>query len=323
MIKYSLIVPVYNVEKYVSRCLNSLISQRKNNFDYEIIIVNDGTKDNSRKICEKYANKYENVKLIDQDNRGLGQARNTGIIESCGEYFICIDSDDYVDDDSFLIKLDKICYNSRVDVLCTNFKILDLLSKTIMVNKNINIDVDRYPIEKLIEFDLINISAWTKVVKKDYVISNNIFFNTGLSEDIDWTYRLLMLTNKICCINIDSYVYVKGRKGSITDNSNNMKNLYILRKKIMERCYFYNTLYNVKINNVCKKYLSYIFCSNYNISVKANFFDKSMKVERKYLFIAGGKYRIIYFFSKFIGFKNTWKLVRWIFMLKKVGIKYD
>src|SRR5574344_2022066 len=95
MIKVSVIVPVYNVEKYLPKCLDSLVNQTLQ--DIEIIVVNDGTKDNSQKIIDKYAKKYKNIKSYIKENGGLSDARNYGVAKANGEYISFIDSDDYID----------------------------------------------------------------------------------------------------------------------------------------------------------------------------------------------------------------------------------
>ena len=99
MYKVTVVVPVYNVEKYLIRCIESLINQTLK--EIEIILVNDGSKDKSGKICEKYALKYKNIKVIHQLNKGLSGARNTGIKIAQGEYVGFVDSDDYVEKDMF------------------------------------------------------------------------------------------------------------------------------------------------------------------------------------------------------------------------------
>ena len=94
MAKVSVIVPVYNVEKYIRKCLDSIVSQTLN--DLEIILVNDGSTDTSPAICEEYKRKDERIKMITQKNQGLSAARNAGLKDATGEYVIFIDSDDYI-----------------------------------------------------------------------------------------------------------------------------------------------------------------------------------------------------------------------------------
>ena len=94
--KLSYIVPVYNVEAYLDKCLQSLYNQSLELVDFEVVIINDGSSDNSLKIIEKYRSLYQNITLIDQENQGLSVARNNGIGQAKGDYILCVDSDDFL-----------------------------------------------------------------------------------------------------------------------------------------------------------------------------------------------------------------------------------
>lgn len=135
--KFSIIVPVYNVEEYLDKCLSSIFNNSYKN--YEVIIINDGTKDNSEKIIDKYLKKYKNITYIKQTNKGLSIARNEGIKKVTGDYILFIDGDDYIEEDMFDIlnkNLDdkpdllryqlREVYNDRiVDVIEDGFDIVD------------------------------------------------------------------------------------------------------------------------------------------------------------------------------------------------------
>ena len=108
MIKISIIVPVYNIEAYVARCLDSLVQQDLK--EIEIIVVNDGSTDNSPEICKSYAKKYPNIKYISQRNQGLSAARNTGISAAKGEYIGFVDGDDFVKNGMF-----STLYNNAIE----------------------------------------------------------------------------------------------------------------------------------------------------------------------------------------------------------------
>ena len=95
MPKYSIIIPVYNTEEYLKKCLESVVNQTYK--DFEVIIVNDGTEDNSQSIIDAYTQKYKNVSYIIQKNQGLSMARNNGIKKSKGKFFLLLDSDDYIE----------------------------------------------------------------------------------------------------------------------------------------------------------------------------------------------------------------------------------
>ena len=113
--RFSIIVPVYNVEKYLAKCIESILNQT--NQDFELLLVNDGTKDNSQKIIDEYVAKYpDKVYGFVKENGGLSDARNYGVERAKGEYIIFIDSDDYVDDELLEKVNDAIEKNAGVDV---------------------------------------------------------------------------------------------------------------------------------------------------------------------------------------------------------------
>ena len=114
----SLIVPVYNVENYLERCLLSVENQTFENF--EVIIVNDGSTDGSLRVIQRFLNRNMNFKLIDQENKGLGEARNVGIKNSCGRYVAFLDSDDFLEP-NYLEKLYLSAIRTCADIVCCNF----------------------------------------------------------------------------------------------------------------------------------------------------------------------------------------------------------
>ena len=114
----SVVVPVYNVEQYLKKCLDSIIKQKYNNL--EIIIVNDGSTDNSQKICQEYVKKDKRIKLITQKNQGLSAARNTGIDNAHGKYISFVDSDDYLDLE-FINELYNTIIENKSDISACDF----------------------------------------------------------------------------------------------------------------------------------------------------------------------------------------------------------
>lgn len=115
-IKLSLVIPMYNVELYIEKCLNSCINQDLSSNEYEIIIVNDGSKDTSLSRAEAIARKHNNIKIISQENGGLSSARNTGLKNAKGEYIWFIDSDDWIEP-NVLKNLYQIASHNNLDIL--------------------------------------------------------------------------------------------------------------------------------------------------------------------------------------------------------------
>ena len=103
----SVIIPIYNTEKYLKDCINSVLKQTIN--DYEIILINDGSTDKSKEIAEQYCHDYDNISLINQSNKGQGAARNVGVVAAKGEYVYFLDSDDTIENNLFEICLKKWC----------------------------------------------------------------------------------------------------------------------------------------------------------------------------------------------------------------------
>lgn len=232
---FSVIVPVYNVEKYLKECVDSILSQTFK--DFELILVNDGSKDSSPAICDEYAEKDSRVKVIHKENGGLSDARNVGTKSAEGKYVIYIDSDDYVRENDFLQSIyDKakngteiICYKFSKYFENTNtfgscqFKFPELNETDTLAEK----------INKIVKSDAFYCSAWSKSIKLSLLKENNIEFEKGLlGEDQEWYYHVLLVAQSIDGIDKDYIVY-RQRANSIT-SSWKIKNLkdciYLIEK---------------------------------------------------------------------------------------------
>ena len=113
--EFSIIVPVYNVEKYLRKCIESLLRQGIDNV--EILLVNDGSTDSSSEICQEYVDKYSNIKLLYQDNQGVCAARNNGIVHATGEWIVLVDADDYLLDNGLKAAFEAVCTPDSFDVI--------------------------------------------------------------------------------------------------------------------------------------------------------------------------------------------------------------
>lgn len=230
-VKISIIVPVYNVEKYLSECLESLVNQTLG--DIEIICVNDGSTDGSLKILEEYAQKDARIKIISQENGGLSFARNRGIEQANGEFIAFVDSDDWVDED-FLEKL----YNAAVKNDC------DIAASTI-IRKRPNAQKYRvhYTEERVFNTleEKINICkipvccyVWNKLYRAELVKSN--FFKEGVYfEDCLWTPKVLEASKKLVTVPDTNYYY-RATKGSIvkTNSPKKQNDSYNSKKYLIE-----------------------------------------------------------------------------------------
>lgn len=211
-IKVSIIVPVYNSEKYLNRCLDSLINQTLE--DIEIILINDCSTDDSLSILNLYKQQYGDKIIIKNltENKGPGGARNIGMEEAKGEYIGFVDSDDDVSCEMFE-KLFKIAKRANYDIVDSNF--YDELS---------NNNIKTTPREAIGELDLekrklmiINSGyLWTKIIKRNIIIDNNIRFREKTAfEDLEFISVIILYCKKICATNMMLYNY-RNNNASIT-----------------------------------------------------------------------------------------------------------
>lgn len=209
MAKLSIIVPVYNVEKYLPKCLESLTNQTLK--DIEIICVNDGSMDNSLAILKEFASKDSRIRIIDNQHQGVAKTRNTGIEQSTGEYIGFVDSDDYIDIDFF----EKL-YNSATK---SNS---DIAIASILKHKNFfNIYNAKYTKEEtaITIQDKIKLCedkkhfffyAWNKIYHSGFIKENNIKFSEGqIYEDVMFAIKALYYSNKIISVYGTKYHYIE------------------------------------------------------------------------------------------------------------------
>lgn len=271
MIKYSFIVPVYNTEKYLKKCLDSLVNQTYK--DFEIIVVNDGSTDKSSSIISKYQKKYKNIIVIDKENEGLSMARNRGVQKSSGKYIIFVDSDDYVSN-KLLEEVDKKIDDS--DIL--RFQIATEDEEYTKINEYheegfesmCGYDAFRY----LSSYHFVE-PAWCYVIRKNYYIENKFSFKKGVyHEDFGLIPYVIYKARKVKSIDYIGYHYVQ-RNGSIMNNNDYKKTV----KKAFDMLEQYKTMRlfakNInRKNNLDDYFLSYI--SN-SVIVKARELKKDEK----------------------------------------------
>lgn len=228
---FSIIVPVYKVEKYLHQCVDSVLNQTCS--DYELILVDDGSTDECPRICDEFAEKDARVKVVHKENGGLSDARNCGVSITSGEYVIFLDSDDYWEDIYALAKLKAIIENVSCDVLLFRRKKLSEITGVFtLFGKNVDSDCT---FSQLINSRNFVSSANSKVIKRDLFIKGDLSFELGVySEDVEWSARLLLLAEKIVPSNLDFYIY-RQREGSITHTigEKNVENLKSHIEKII------------------------------------------------------------------------------------------
>lgn len=211
-IKISVIVPIYNVEQYVKRCLESVIAQANADVNIECVIVNDCTKDNSMTIVNQLISDYKgpiDFKVISHDkNLGLSATRNTGVINSMGNYIFFMDSDDYLLPNSFLYFVEYLKMHPNVDMIIGNVNACkggDLLIRNI--DKPLLMDDCNVFFRKMLHHQ-IYLYAWNKLIRRNVLMDYSIHFEEGiLFEDQCWTYELFSHLSSILILPKVTYVY--------------------------------------------------------------------------------------------------------------------
>ncbi|MGB2760806.1 MAG: glycosyltransferase [Maribacter stanieri] len=229
--KLSIIIPLYNKEKYIERCLQSLLNQGLSQNDYEIIIVDDGSKDSGVAAVNNYANKNDlvNIKVIQQINQGPSAARNNGLLEAKGDYIYFLDADDLLSKHalSYLITLSE---ENDLDILEFDTKEIDEEQLTVLLDSSI-LDTNDIKVSVMngksfiAEHDLRN-QAWRYLIKRKYLLDTDIVFLIDMRayEDLIFTASVFLLANRISKVSVDAHRYIKVA-GSIVTSKNPEKNL--------------------------------------------------------------------------------------------------
>lgn len=259
MAKVSVIIPVYNVEKYIAKCLDSVLAQTFS--DIEIICVNDGSTDNSLQILTEYANKDERIKIITKPNGGLFSARHVGMVSAVGEYILFVDSDDWIDRTLIEKTIDKI-RETNVDVVvfgAYSVKDSNILSGMYSVNKI----PEKYKGKKLSIEDYKNNlfvfppTAWCKLYRKKFIDDNNIKFQEIKDgEDQLFYLHTILCAKNLFVLNENLYYYIKNRAGAITSDNKKTSVSPILNLYASEELLNKLNLTDKYINQVINKYFS-------------------------------------------------------------------
>lgn len=320
--KISIIVPVYNVEKYIDRCITSILHQ--NYDDYELLIIDDGSTDSSGFLCDKYT-KFSQVKIFHKKNGGLSDARNYGINKAKGKYLMFVDGDDFLYNITCLKRISEFIDKTKADVI--QYKMVyfyDRKDKYVFQKPLKNIKGNFY--DKLFFMNKngqISVSACDKIVKRKVIIDNGLFFENGLlSEDVLWSLKVYMKINTIELLNKDIYVYRQQRHGSISTSKSCKvaKDLFYIIK------YWMNYEYNSEETK--KLYYNIIAYWYLILRVKFNkkYYDKEMlnyfKKNDSNIILYCNNYKVkkAYKISRIFGFNFSIFIMKIYLYLKNKGI---
>lgn len=222
----SVIVPVYNVEKYLNKCINSILNQTFK--DFELIIIDDGSSDKSGLICDEYEKKDKRIKVIHQENKGLSAARNIGIDLAIGDYITFIDSDDYIDENYLCIFYSVISKNNADIVMGGNIIVNEDITTSDSLNKKYSFEIieKRETYKKMMNNETITFSAWAKLYKSNLI--KKIKYPIGkYYEDVYVINDIIECADKIIFTNYNGYYYLK-RDDSIINSCMNTRHMDLI-----------------------------------------------------------------------------------------------
>ena len=221
----TVIVPVYNSEKYIKKCIESILNQTFKKF--ELLIINDGSKDNSQKIIEEYQKKDpERIVIVNQENKGVSRTRNEAIKMANGKYLMFIDNDDYIDKDYIETFVNAIKEND-LDVVLGGYRRPNEEGKVI---KELHLKDEEW--SKFMIF-----APWAKIYKKEYLINNDItFLPVNIGEDVYFNIQAMFLSEKIKIIDFVGYNWFFNTKSVSNTVQKNIKNLQVY--DLLNKCYY-------------------------------------------------------------------------------------
>lgn len=327
--KISVIVPVYNTEKYLHRCIDSILSQTFN--DFEVLLIDDGSKDQSGEICDEYAKKDSRVKVFHKENGGVSSARNLGIKNIQGCFVTFIDSDDFVDND-FLISLMK----SDSDFIYTGYKIFGAFNKNLGINENNKNKANDFILSLMHTYEESATTLygmqypWAKLYKSSIIKENEIFFDEKMkyAEDSCFVWTYLCYCQSVSQVKYSSYNYrVEKRapryKLSATGLMYHIEQYSTVLKKVGNTFGFYSTRYinyikcdyfyqlctylsNMSYGEFCKE-LDSISIELKQDLVKCLKIRYGSKIAAKYSFLMANKF-LLFLYLKYEDMKSSIKL---------------
>lgn len=279
MVKISIIVPIYRVEQYLRKCVDSLLNQDIPSSEYEIILVDDGSPDTCPQICDEYVAAHENIRVVHRENGGLSAARNSGIEVAQGEYIMFVDSDDYIEP-NVLKGLQLQVERDNLDVLRYRLQYVNPQYEVYNPYKSDSFKGNDYSEVPTDGVSFLNSRmntqcyAWQFILKRELL--DGCIFTPGIYfEDTDWTPRMLRKANRVASTDTVVYNYLV-REGSITNAVSRSKQQKVLDDKMhliatlqqqaIDLCKSgrYNRWYNDMISDVVVSIISMLSKEFYN-----------------------------------------------------------
>lgn len=250
-LKLSILIPAYNVEMLLPRCLDSIVSQLVDGV--EVIIVDDGSTDHTFAVAKSYTEKYSNLVVLSKDNEGVGAARNMLLDHAQGEYIWFVDSDDYIEDGCMKFIIEELRKNLEMDMLT-------VLNNDETKHKFFEGSGERYVLQQL-----YNGYLWNKIIRRNIIQTNNIVFEPHLFSQEDWLFlmKLFPLLSHIRETAIYAYHYSVDNNSSIMRSNSKEKIYRNVSNSLSSICHFRSFIEQYKGTNIYSAYLSWV---NYSAS---------------------------------------------------------
>lgn len=288
MPKFSIIVPVYNVEKFLDECVQSVLRQSFS--DWELLLVDDGSKDSSPQMCDKYSASDERILTIHKKNGGASDSRNVGLDHASGEYILFLDSDDFWNNENALAMLNSRLCEKNADCLlfgCTDFNMLTGETRISrngydmeIFNKGIKNDALHY----LMSNKLIPGGPTIFAVRLSVINDNNIRFKVGVQdEDYDFVLSVYLYSDILDALNEPFYMYRKGRADSVTGSAD-IKMVYGIEYTINKWLPLVDCIEDEVIKKDFLNYIAFIYSTGFVICGRMNKTDrkKAVRIMNKY-----------------------------------------
>ena len=318
LIKISVIIPVYNAEQYIDECIESVLSQTYSNL--EVILVDDGSPDNCPKICDDYTIRDGRIKVIHKSNGGLSSARNVGMKEVTGDYFIFLDSDDYWKDSFFLENIVKQKLNNNPDLVIFGYtkdkKLLENYKRNFSLENEICCKSKSDTLHKLLVYDKLQSSACNKIFSSRLLEKTDFQFFEGIySEDIDWIARVIIESERISYY--DDYIYYYRENNSSITHNVKRKNIIDLKNQIIRIVEYSKKIENEDYYEWYMNYCGYQYITFLNNIVTINKneniteFVEEMKPYAYLLnYHINKKVNLVFRFYKLLGYRGMLKVLK-------------
>lgn len=281
----TVVIPVYNVEKYLKRCVESVIAQDWKK--YEILLVDDGSTDHSPQICDNYVKTYDFISVIHKENGGLSEARNTGLSQAKGEYVYFPDSDDWIEPDTF-IALSEALESQKFDIISFNREFVKSEEDAIVSDSVVTIVFEgKDAFVEMLKHSYITGFANDKIYRKSLFMDHDILFPKGkYYEDLGTNYKLFLSARKVYATNQKYYHYLIDNPDSITQSWNEKKfiDMFGFYKEV-----FYSDFVRSQLNqeefHISQLYyvngLTHILASLYKAKLHKNYSDITSEVKQE------------------------------------------